>query len=207
MPGTISGACRLARTLPKPALAERVKVEGRETTQLLAGVRASAAQKDFLVDSFWASPNKPRGFIMSAITINCQIVGHGTYSATADQIDALIARLLPNSVNGLRKIAEDHCEPCVFTNVHTVTEFLFILADTKYLECVDGTSSIFDPEPNPMRTTLKVGDKVINFRKEEIGTVVKVEVMHRQDKSDKVVVELENGSKRYNYHSVWSRIN
>jgi len=50
---------------------------------------------------------------------------------------------------------------------------------------------------------LMVGDRVIDFRGETLGTVEAIEV-DRGGRSDKVTVMTDHGYRQWNYCSVWS---
>jgi len=52
---------------------------------------------------------------------------------------------------------------------------------------------------------LKVGDRVVDFRGEKVGTVVAIET-GRYPKSDRVTVALDLGGMAYNYETVWSHL-
>lgn len=53
---------------------------------------------------------------------------HGTYSADPYYVDMIVAKYLPNSVNGLKAIAEEMASH-TFDHVHSVMGFVVILAD------------------------------------------------------------------------------
>ncbi len=59
---------------------------------------------------------------------------HGLFKVRPMALDLVMAKYLPNSINGLRAIINDREPDVDISDVHTVTECLAILADMEYAE-------------------------------------------------------------------------
>jgi|ERR1017187_5358839 hypothetical protein len=57
---------------------------------------------------------------------------HGTFTTTGLGLDLVIAEQLPASPNGLREVLADRCPDIDYSDIHSATEALVMIADMDY---------------------------------------------------------------------------
>jgi hypothetical protein len=57
---------------------------------------------------------------------------HGTFTTTGLGLDLVISEQLPASPNGLREVLAERCPEIDYSDIHSVTEALVMIADMDY---------------------------------------------------------------------------